>query len=181
MAGNRTEMCFAGSGGQGVILASIIFAEAAVIAGKKTVQSQSYGPEARGGSCCAEAIVSESEIYFSKMTRPDFLLALTQPALDKYIARVREGGLAVIDDTLTEPKAAAGVRFVRMPILKTAKEEVGNPMTANIVAVGAINAVLKLFDEGVLFEAVKRHIPAGTEKVNLAAFEAGKRLGEKAA
>lgn len=181
MAGDRVEMCFAGSGGQGVILASIIFAEAAVIAGKKTVQSQSYGPEARGGSCCAEAIVSDGEIFFTKMTKPDFLLALTQPALDKYIGSVRPGGLVLIDESLDEPANAKGLQFIRLPVLDTAKTEVGNPMTANIVAVGAINAVLKLFDDEVLFEAVKRHIPAGTESVNLAAFEAGKALGARAA
>ena len=84
MEKNRYEMRFAGSGGQGVILASVILAEAAVIAGLRAVQSQAYGPEARGGVSRAETILSRGQIWFSKVTRPDFLLALTQASLDTY-------------------------------------------------------------------------------------------------
>lgn len=178
---NRYELCFAGSGGQGVILLSIIFAEAAVLSKKQTVQSQSYGPEARGGSCMAECIVSDAPIHFTKLTRPDFLLALTKPALLKYIAAVKPGGLVLMDESLEEPQNEAGAQLLRLPILKTAEEAVGNSMTANIVAAGAINAVLRLFDEAVLFEAVKRHIPKGTEALNFKAFEAGRALGSRAA
>ena len=89
----RYEMRFAGSGGQGVILASVIMAEAAVIAGLNTVQSQAYGPEARGGVSKAETVVSREKIWYSKVTRPNFLLALTQSALEKYVNDVRECGI----------------------------------------------------------------------------------------
>ena len=79
---SKLEIRLAGSGGQGIILATIILAEAAVIAGKNTAQSQSYGPEARGGMCKAEVIISDEPIGFTKVTSPDFLLALTQSSLD---------------------------------------------------------------------------------------------------
>ena len=77
----RLDLRLSGSGGQGVILATIILAEAALLAGKKAVQSQAYGPEARGGMCKAETIVSDSPIWFTKVQTPNFLLALTQQAL----------------------------------------------------------------------------------------------------
>ena len=82
MENKRYEMRFAGSGGQGVILASVILAEAAVIAGLHTVQSQAYGPEARGGACRAETLISETPIGFTKVQHPTFLMALTQKSLD---------------------------------------------------------------------------------------------------
>ena len=145
MENERYEMRFAGSGGQGVILASVILAEAAVIAGLNTVQSQAYGPEARGGVSKAETIVSRGEIWYSKVTHPDFALP-------------------------------EGTSSFAVPILRTAKEVVGKAFTANIVAIGAINAALRLFDDECLLEAVRRHIPAGTEEINKKALDAGAAL-----
>ncbi|MBQ2050025.1 MAG: 2-oxoacid:acceptor oxidoreductase family protein, partial [Spirochaetales bacterium] len=81
---NRQELRLAGSGGQGVILATVILAEAAIIAGKHTAQSQAYGPEARGGSCKAETLISDEPIGFTKVQNPTFLMALTQKSLDEY-------------------------------------------------------------------------------------------------
>ena len=176
MSKDRFEMCFAGSGGQGVILASIIFAEAAILAGKQTMQSQSYGPEARGGACCAECIVGENRLFYTKMGNPAFMLALTDMALNKYIGRLAPGGTLVMDADMQIPERT-DAKIYALPILRTASEKVGKAMTANIVAVGAINSILHLFDDEILFEAVKAHIPAGTEDINLKAFEAGKELG----
>ena len=179
MSKNRFEMCFAGSGGQGVILASIIYAEAAILSGKHTMQSQSYGPEARGGASLAECIIGDSRLYFTKMGSPEFMLCLTDTAMDKYIGRLAPGGTLIIDAGMKMPERT-DIRVYSLPILRTASEKVGKAMTANIVAVGAINSILGLFDDEILFEAVKAHIPAGTETLNLAAFEAGKELGAAA-
>ena len=173
---NRYEMRFTGSGGQGVILASVILAEAAILAGQKAVQSQAYGPEARGGMSKAETILSRDVIWFSKVTCPDFLLALTQKALDHYVAELQEHAVVMIDDSLTMPEVSPSVTVLELPILRTAREEVGKAMTANIVAVGAINEALGLFSQDVIEEAVFRHIPAGTESLNRKALEAGKNL-----
>ena len=176
MGKKRCEMRFAGSGGQGVILASVILAEAAVIDGMQVVQSQAYGPEARGGVSRAETILSREKIWYSKVTRPDFLLALTQASLDAYSKTLADGAVVMYDDTLTPPEGLSGARLIAVPILRCAKETVGKAFTANIVAVGAINAALRLFSAATLEEAVRRHIPAGTEEINKKALEAGAAL-----
>ena len=172
----RYEMRFSGSGGQGVILASVIVAEAAVAEGLQTVQSQAYGPEARGGMCRAETILSRERIWYSKVVRPSFLLALTQQALDKYARELEEGAVVMIDSGLTIPEGLDEDQVLSLPILATARDEVGKLMTANIVAVGAVNKALGLFDEEALHEGVRRHIPVGTEELNWKALEAGARL-----
>ena len=176
MGKNRCEMRFAGSGGQGVILASVILAEAAVIDGQQVVQSQAYGPEARGGVSRAETILSRDRIWYSKVTRPDFLLALTQASLDAYSRTLAPDAVVMYDDTLVPPEGLSEARLVAVPILRTAKETVGKTFTANIVAVGAINAALRLFSAATLEEAVRRHIPAGTEEINKKALAAGAAL-----
>ena len=173
---DRYEMRFTGSGGQGVILASVIFAEAAVIADRNAVQSQAYGPEARGGMCKAETILSDDSIWFSKVTCPNFLLALTQKALDNFAPNTAKDAVVLIDDTLTLPEGLEGRKVYALPILRAAAEKVGKAMTANIVAVGAINGLLGLFDDSVIDEAVKRHIPSGTEALNEKALKVGKEL-----
>ena len=169
---NNQCLRLTGSGGQGVILASVILAEAAVIAGKYTAQSQSYGPEARGGSCKAECIISDNEIGFTKIVHPTFLMALTQKALEQYAVNLPKDALVLIDDSLSQNKVCA------LPILRTAKEEVGKAMTANIVAVGVINALLGIVDEEHIKEAVLLHIPKGTEELNQKALLAGERLAK---
>ena len=172
----RYEMRFTGSGGQGVILASVILAEAAVLAGVNAVQSQSYGPEARGGMCKAETVLSRHTIWFPKVIRPNFLLCLTQAALDQYAGCLAENAVVLVDDSLHVPEALPGEQVLPLPILRTASETVGKAMTANIVSVGAINTLLGLFDREIMAEAVRRHIPAGTETLNMKALAAGEAL-----
>ena len=172
----RYEMRFAGSGGQGVILASVIIAEAAVISGLNTVQSQAYGPEARGGVSKAETVLSRDKIWYSKVTKPNFLLALTQASLEKYTQELAEGAVVMMDDSLSLPEGLDSARVISIPILRTAREKVGKAFTANIVAVGAINRALQLFTDDELMEGVKRHIPAGTEEINQKALAEGAAL-----
>ena len=173
---SKKELRLAGSGGQGVILASVILAEAAVIAGKYTTQSQSYGPEARGGACKAETLISDSPIGFTKVQDPDFLLALTQKALDKYDKNLKNSCVVMIDDSLETPEDIPLERVIRLPILKTAREEVGRLQTANVVAVGCINELLKIVSRESIEEAVEMHVPKGTEALNKKALEAGEKL-----
>lgn len=172
----QVEMRFAGSGGQGVILASVIVAEAAVICGLQTVQSQAYGPEARGGVSKAETILSQDKIWFSKVQAPDFLLALTQASLKAYTKDLKPDAVVMMDDSLTPSGDIDASRVIAIPILRTARETVGKAFTANIVAVGAINAALRLFPDDKLIEAVERHIPAGTEEINRKALASGAAL-----
>ena len=173
---NKMELRLAGSGGQGVILATVILAEAAVLAGKEEAQSQSYGPEARGGSCKAEVIISDERIGFTKVLHPTFLMALTDKALETYGHDLPEDCLVLVDEGLHEVEDLRGRKVVKLPILRTAAEKVGKAFTANIVAVGAINELLHLVSFDALKEAVTMHIPKGTETLNMKALEAGVAL-----
>ena len=173
---SRMELRLAGSGGQGVILASVILAEAAVQSGKYTAQSQSYGPEARGGACKAETLISDDPIGFTKVQQPTFLMALTQKALDTYTRALPENCLVLVDEGLTVPENLNGHRVLRLPILRTAKETVGRAQTANVLAVGCINALLGITDMETLKKAASLHIPRGTEEINLKALAEGVKL-----
>ena len=117
----RMEIRLAGKGGQGVILASIILAEAAVNAGKYACQTQSYGPEARGGACKAETIISDKKISYPEITIPSFVMALTQNAADKYVRNLPEGTIVVLDSSVTPPQETDKYRLYRLPILHTAE------------------------------------------------------------
>lgn len=173
---SKSELRLTGSGGQGVILATIILAEAAFMDNKKVVQSQSYGPEARGGMCKAEVVIDDNPITFTKVQSPTFLLALTQASLEKFGADVNDDCVIMADSSLDIPDFLKGKKVITAPILSTAKDEVGRAMTANIVAVGAINAVLKLSSVEALEKAVMMHIPKGTEELNMKALHAGINL-----
>ena len=173
---SKMELRLAGSGGQGVILA-----EAAVLAGKHTAQSQAYGPEARGGSCKAEVLISDAPIGFTKVQQPTFLMVLTQKALAEYGHDLPENCVVLADESLQIPQELNLPHLTRLPILRTAQEKVGKLMTANIVAVGAINALLGLVSQDKLREAVMLHVPKGTEALNERALEAGLALGGQTA
>ena len=170
---SNMELRLAGSGGQGVILATVILAEAAVLAGKYTAQSQAYGPEARGGSCKAEVLISDGPIGFTKVRRPTFLMALTQASLNEYTKDLPEDCLVLMDAGLTAPETLKPEQIVSLLILRTARETVGKALTANIVAVGCINGLLHLVSDQELEQAVLMHIPRGTETLNRAALQAG--------
>lgn len=175
---SRQEIRLAGSGGQGVILATVILAEAALISGKYTAQSQAYGPEARGGYCKAEVLVSDQPIGFTKVLNPTFLMTLTQQSLDHYSDAVDENCTLLIDSSLI-PDKQIKAKILSLPILETAKETVGRLQTANIVAVGAINELLHITDDASMEKAVLMHVPKGTEKVNVKALEEGRKLAKK--
>ena len=166
---SNMELRLAGSGGQGVILATVILAEAAILAGKYTAQSQAYGPEARGGSCKAEVLISEEPIGFTKVQKPTFLMVLTQKALDDYGHDLPENCVVLADESLKIPQELNLPHLTQLPILRTAQEKVGK--------VGAINALLGLVSQDVLREAVMLHVPKGTEALNARALEAGLALG----
>jgi 2-oxoglutarate ferredoxin oxidoreductase subunit gamma len=169
----RKELKLSGSGGQGLILAGVIMAEAALLDGKKAIQSQSYGPEARGGSSKAEVIISDDEIDFVKVQNCDMLLCLTQDAYDKYGKGFTS--VLILDEDLVM-KYPEPEKVVKIPILNTASEKWGKPMVANIVALGALNGVLNLVSKESLEKAVVDRVPKGTEDLNKKALESGYEL-----
>lgn len=170
----KAELRLTGSGGQGVILATIILAEAGFFDSKKVVQSQSYGPEARGGMCKAEVVIDDKPITYTKVAVPNFLLALTQASFNKFHETVTDDAIIMVDTTVQVPEDyRKSHKVIMIPILETASVVIGNPMSANIVAVGAINEALGLCTEESLEKSVVGRIPKGTEDLNLRALHAG--------
>lgn len=173
----KAELRFTGSGGQGVILATIILAEAAYEDKKQVAQCQSYGPEARGGLCKAECIIDDAPIAYTKVGQPTLLLSLTQASLNKYVSDVQDDAIILADASIEVPEEVkAAHKVYSLPILSSAVEVIGNPMSANIISVGAVNEILKLTSQESLEEAVLNHIPKGTEELNLKALHLGAEL-----
>ncbi len=173
MSDNRYEVRLSGSGGQGLILAGIILAEAASIhEGKEAVQTQSYGPESRGGASKSEVVISDAEIDYPKVTSPDLLLAMTQEACNRYIDDLKSTGIAIFDSVFVEnpPKMP---NVISLPLTSLAKETTGKTIVANIVALGAITAVSKVVSKEAIEKAVLARVPKGTEEINLKALHAG--------
>jgi len=169
------EIRLTGSGGQGLITGGIILAEAAILDGKNALQSQSYGPEARGGASKAEVIISDKEIVFPKITECDLLLALTNVACKKYLKSLKKGGILVIDSSVDKPDRD-DITVYQIPIIETANEKLKKSMAANIVALGALNKILNLVSEKSLENAVLDRVPKGTEELNRNALIEGRNL-----
>ncbi|SDF15980.1 2-oxoacid:acceptor oxidoreductase family protein [Sporomusa acidovorans] len=167
------EFRLSGSGGQGLILAGIILAEAAIGDGKEAVQSQSYGPEARGGSSKSEVIISDSAIYYPKVENPDFLLAMTQEALDKYSGDLKADGVLVVDSTFVKEVPERFQKVHAVPITRLAKEQLGRDLFANIIALGIVAKITKAVSLAALEQAVLARVPKGTEQKNKQALELG--------
>ncbi|MEF9921308.1 MAG: 2-oxoacid:acceptor oxidoreductase family protein [Anaerovoracaceae bacterium] len=177
----KEELRFTGSGGQGVILGTIILAEAAFLDGKKVVQSQSYGPEARGGMCKAETIVSDEQIHYTKVTVPTLLLSLTQISFDKYCKKIGKETVVLVDSSIkVSDQIRKTHKVLSLPILDSAKDVIKNPMAANIISVGAVNEALQIASLKSLEEAVVGHIPKGTEALNIKAMHLGADLVKNA-
>jgi 2-oxoglutarate ferredoxin oxidoreductase subunit gamma len=175
----RTEIRFAGFGGQGVIKSGIIIAAAAcVYSAKNAVQTQSYGPESRGGACKSEVVISDEEIDFPKVLEPDILVLMSQHAYNEYAESVKAGGTVILDpDMIPSEKDLKDVKIFRVPAARIA-EELGRKIVANIVMLGAFIAITGLLDEDAVKESVKANIPKGTEKLNLEAFKKGYDYGK---
>jgi len=167
----KIELRLSGSGGQGVILAAIIFADAAIEEGINAIQTQSYGPEARGGASKSEVIISRDEIKFPKVTDCDILLALTQNSYDKYIASLSKNGILVVDE-------GVNVNMDKLPILDTAQNKIGTPMVGNIVSVGALYALIgeDVISKDVMMRSIANRVPPVTVDKNMSAFEEGIKL-----
>lgn len=168
------EIRLSGSGGQGLILAGIILAEAAILDGKNAVQSQSYGPEARGGASRSEVIISNASIDYPKVSKSDILLALTEEAMMKYKSSLREDGLLIIDSSIKKPDGS--FKVLSVPILKTAQEKVGKSIVANIVSLGTLALVTKIVSKEAIEKAVLDRVPKGTEELNKKALYEGFQL-----
>ncbi len=170
----RYEIRLSGSGGQGIILAGRILAYAAAIyEGKNAVQSQSYGPEARGGASRAEVIISEEDIDYPKCTSLDALLVLTQESLNKYLKDLKEGGILLADSDTVKSIPAGKYRLYHVPFISTATNTIGKGIVANIVALGSLVKATRIVSEESITQAVLNRVPKGTEELNINAIKSG--------
>ncbi len=172
---DRYEIALAGTGGQGLILAGLILAEAAsLFDGKNAVQSQDYGPEARGGASKSEVIVSESEIGYPKIMSADLLLAMSQESVDKYFHKLKKNGILVVDKDLVT--RIPTTKAYRLPLTATALEKTGKKLTASVVALGAIVGLTRVVSREAIAAAVADRAPRGTAELNQKALSAGFEL-----
>jgi 2-oxoglutarate ferredoxin oxidoreductase subunit gamma len=177
--GSRYEIRLSGSGGQGLILMGIILAEAiGIYDGKYVAQTQSYGPEARGGSSKSEVIVSDEEIDYPKAMRLDLLLAMNQKSCDEFYPDLKPDGLLIVDSTFVTqvptPKA------FQVPFTRIAREKFKREVVANIVALGALAQLSPIVSAKAVESAVLARVPKGTEKLNRDALKAGMSAAKQA-
>jgi 2-oxoglutarate ferredoxin oxidoreductase subunit gamma len=166
------EIIFTGFGGQGIVLAGRILGEAAVLGDhRQSTLVQSYGPEARGGACSAQVIISEDSILYPHVRYPDILVCMSQGGYDKFIDQLKGGGTLLVDQDLVQSRGIDR-DFFSIPSTRLA-EELGRKMMANIIMVGFFTAITEAVTVDAARGAVLESVPKGTEKMNEAAFEKG--------
>lgn len=176
----RTEIRFAAFGGQGMILAGVILGESAIADGKNAVQTQSYGPESRGGAAKSEVIIADEEIDYPMAIEANCLVALSQPGYDKYAPEIKRGGTVIVDEDLVDadecPEAGA---LYKLPFAKTA-DKLGNRIVANVVMLGSVCAITGVVSKENLKKVIETTVPEKFIDLNLRAFSEGCRIGRQA-
>ncbi|MBW1797441.1 MAG: 2-oxoacid:acceptor oxidoreductase family protein [Deltaproteobacteria bacterium] len=172
----KQEITITGFGGQGIVLAGRIIGKAAVIGDhRESTFIQSYGPEARGGACSAQVIISDGSIYYPYIRHPDILACMSQAGFDKFIGQLKDDGILLIDQDLVKP---SGIErdFFSIPSTKMA-EELGRTMMANIIMLGFLTAITKIVSMDAARNAMVESVPKGTEEMNTNAFNKGADYG----
>jgi len=174
----RTRLVFSGSGGQGVITAAIILAEAAVIyENMNAVQSQSYGAAARGGSTRSDIILSDSKIHFPEVTSPNILVCLTQEAYTKFSPIIRPGGILISDSKFVQTFKKVDAKQIELPMYETVMEQIGKPIVFNICMLGALIGITNLLQFDSIMQVLKTKIPSDFMQMNEKALQTGIDLG----
>src|SRR5579885_3592684 len=176
-----TELRIAGFGGQGVILSAIVLGKAASIYQDAfATMTQSFGPEARGGACSAQLIVSDSPVLYPYVTRPDVLVVMSQEAYSRFVPDLREGGILIVEQDLVRVDGLNGeTKVYSVPATRMA-EELGKRMVLNSVMVGFFTAVTHLLESDAVRKAVADSVPSAFREINLKAFEKGFEYGLQA-
>lgn len=176
----RCRMVFSGSGGQGVITAAIIIAEAAVLYENLiAVQSQMYGPEARGGATRTDIIISDSKINYPKVTQPNVLVCLTQEAYNKFYTIIRPGGLLITDTRYVKIQRKADAVQKELPMYQTVMEKIGKPIVFNIFMLGVVISMTQLVKPESIMKVLETRIPSGFLEMNRQALNLGMEMGDE--
>ena len=177
---DRVRLVFSGSGGQGIITAAIILAEAAVVhEGLNAVQSQIYGPEARGGATRSDIIISETPINFPKVIQANILVCLTQEAYNKFSGIIRPGGLLITDPRFVTVERKVDAQQREIPMYEKVMTEIGKPIVFNICMLGALIAISALVKSESVMKIIKSRISANFIDMNQKAFDLGFQLGQE--
>jgi 2-oxoglutarate ferredoxin oxidoreductase subunit gamma len=177
----RIEIRITGFGGQGVVLAGHIIGRACAIhADLHATMIQSFGPEARGSACSATLVVSDEEVLYPYIQRPDIFVVMSTEGYEKYGGELKDDGLLVFEQDLVRPVLQTGQKAFGVPSTRIA-ESLGKAIVQNIVMVGFFAGVAELVDQDAMREAVMGSVPAGTEELNLQAFEKGLEYAHRAA
>ena len=176
-----TEVRIAGFGGQGVILSAIVLGRAASIhQGAFATMTQSFGPEARGGACSAQLVLSDSPVLYPYVGKPDILVVMSQEAYTRFVPELKNGGILIVEQDLVRvDDLKAGIKVFSVPATRLA-EELGKRMVLNSVMVGFFAAVTQLLDADAVRKAVSDSVPAAFRDLNLKAFEKGFEYGNTA-
>lgn len=176
----RYRMVFSGSGGQGVITAAIILAEAAVLyENLMAVQSQSYGPEARGGATRSDVVISDTEIHYPKVIQPNLLVCLTQEAYNQFYPIIRPGGLLITDTRFVKTQKKVDALQKELPMYETTMEKIGKSIVFNICMLGAVIGLTDLVRSNSVIKVLQNRIPSGFLDINREALNLGIELGAK--
>lgn len=176
----KWEVRFSGSGGQGIIRAAVILAQAALYDGFDATQSQSYGPESRGGSTKGEVVIDDEIIYYPKVTKPNLVLCLSKEAYLKYAADVRDGGVLVLDSFYCpeDDRVPDTVKVYRFPIVDLARDEIQNELSANVLALGIMVGLTNVVSKSAVIDSLAVNFKAKIIPVNQKAFEYGYQLAK---
>jgi len=168
----KKEVILTGFGGQGIILAGRILGSAVVIGDhRNSTPVQAYGPEARGGACSAQVVISDGDIHYPYIREPDILVCLSQSGYDKFIDQLKPEGMLLIDQDLVQAKGAPVEAFA-IPSTRMA-EELGRVMMANIIMIGFLSAITGVVSVEAARNTVIESVPKGTEEMNTKAFNKG--------
>jgi 2-oxoglutarate ferredoxin oxidoreductase subunit gamma len=173
---HRTEIRIGGSGGQGIVLAALILGEAAVLDGKRVLQTQAYGAEARGSLAKSEIIISDEKIGFPAVRKPDILVAMNQVALDRLLKDLKEAGTLIIDTSNVTAVPQTKAQVYKIPITETTKKTFGEDLFANMLMLGALVKVTKIVTVQSVEKAIKENVPKKTVETNIKAFKRGLEL-----
>ena len=179
---DRYEVRIGGFGGQGVVTMAVVLGETASLNdGKFCVQTQSYGPEARGGASKSEVVISDEEIDYPKVLAPDVFIAMSRAAYLEYIEGLKENGILIVDEDLVEVEGELpnGVKIYKIPATRIADLEVGTKQSTNVVMLGAFAVITEAISIKGLKQRVKKRWPRFAE-TNLKALELGMKAGKAA-
>ncbi len=174
----RTEVRLSGTGGQGIVLAGQILGQAVSLyeKGKFATLTQSYGPEARGGSCCAEVVISDEPVGYPYVLSPKVLVIMSQDAYNKFARDLEPETLVIIDADLVRPSKSRNPKVLSIPATRLARE-MGRVVVANIIMLGFLAAVSNIVSPEALRKSILATVPKGTGEFNIKAFELGYKYG----